>query len=161
MDPKYKVEVIWRTTISGASQRANIYRDNNASDPARRPVKDAIKRYMCSKLYPAAAKQQSISEGQLREWIEAFRTEMTRDHAPMLANGTMQYGNAQKFVNLFLKYMWVMGLCPEPPHFPVDSVIQKEIHGFKTLKWTNMGMGQYAEVINAARRVAEGQPLAQ
>ena len=56
--------------------------------------------------------------------------------------------------------MWVMDLCAEPPHFPVDSVIQREIRGFNSLKWTDMNRRQYMEVIGTARKEANGKLLA-
>jgi hypothetical protein len=41
-----------------------------------------------------------------------------------ICKGKINFGIAQKMLNLYLKYMWSLGNIQEPPHFPVDRIIQ-------------------------------------
>ena len=40
----------------------------------------------------------------------------------------MNFGISQKMLNLYLKYQWCLGNIKEPPHFPVDRIIQEKLN---------------------------------
>lgn len=41
----------------------------------------------------------------------------------ILVNGRLRYGTSQKALNLYLKYLWRLGVISTPPHCPVDSIV--------------------------------------
>ena len=52
-------------------------------------------------------------------------------------NGRFRIGTTQKFVNLYLKYLWAGNKIPEPPHCPFDRIIL--VNKLRTqAKWTRM-----------------------
>lgn len=68
----------------------------------------------------------------------------------------LRFGHAQKILNLFLKYLWCLGYVQEPPHFPVDRLIQKRLRIQNFSNWTNeMEKEGYMKVIEEAKIVAK------
>ena len=75
----------------------------------------------------------------------------TESTGSILTNGKLNFGVAQKLLNLYLKYHWCLNLIPQPPHFPVDSIIQKEL-GLMVVPWTKMQNEiEYLRIINHAK----------
>lgn len=165
MEAKYRAEVIYRAAATGGSHRSNIYAEPKPSTAAREPLKLAIKSFLCATVFPGAASKvangEPLAPGDVDAWIEALRERLAQDHAELLRNGELRYGNAQKYVNLYLKYMWTCGFGPEPPYFPVDRVIQKALPSRCRRPWTTMSKEGYDEVIAEAQKVAGGKSLAQ
>ena len=61
---------------------------------------------------------------------------------------------SQKVFNLYLKFLWCLGFIAEPPHFPVDRIIQQKLK-IKLIKpWTKFtSVDEYMLVINHAREL--------
>ncbi|MBI5916798.1 MAG: hypothetical protein HY842_15595 [Bacteroidetes bacterium] len=148
MDDKYKSNVLWASTRYAALQRSNVYK-KDAEDLDKKKFRYFLKDYLLKnifKVYYAA----DISESQLYELINTLIVEAEMEHSAVLRNGKLFFGNAQKFVNTYLKSMWVVGwLVNPPPHFPVDSIIIKELK--MKSKWTKMNEDGYTEVIKSAK----------
>lgn len=73
-------------------------------------------------------------------------------HEPILLNGKINIGTAQKLLNLVLKYYWCSCWIEEPPHFPVDRIIQKSLPVKSRRTWTKIySIEDYMTVIDAAR----------
>lgn len=165
MEAKYRAEVIYRAAATGASQRSNIYAEPKTSTAAREPLKLAIKSFLCATVFPGAASKlangEPLAPGDVDAWIGALREGLAENHADLLRDGELRYGNAQKYVNLFLKYMWTCGFGPEPPYFPVDRVIQNKLPPAVRRNWTDMDEDDYRRVVAAVREVAGGHSLAQ
>jgi hypothetical protein len=68
----------------------------------------------------------------------------------ILDGNRLRFGNAQKFVNLYLKCMWTCGYIKIPPHFPVDRIILSILCPGKKIRWTKMNRDTYLEIINEA-----------
>lgn len=52
--------------------------------------------------------------------------------------------------NLYLKYQWCLGNIHEPPHFPIDRIIQKKLKPKPIINWTEMNTAEaYMEIIRA------------
>ena len=88
------------------------------------------------------------------EHIENIKqiTQYTEVNKDILKNGKLNFGISQKLLNLYLKYHWCMGLIPTPPHFPVDSIIQKKLN-LKVIPWTKMNNDEdYRRIIDSARK---------
>jgi hypothetical protein len=79
--------------------------------------------------------------------------------------GQINFGIAQKMLNLYLKYQWCLGDIAEPPHFPVDRIIQQKLNEQARLKglpklellpWTQFkDEKHYSKVINHARVIGK------
>jgi hypothetical protein len=62
------------------------------------------------------------------------------------------WGLAQKLLNLYLKYLWSLGLIAPPPHCPVDSIVLSKTTLKGSVKWTQLtDMQAYQRAIAAIR----------
>lgn len=147
--------IIWAATKQGSFQRSHIYSPGaKISDKEKIAFRNHIKSF-CFKSLFFKYQGKSISESELISQIEELMSTTKEMYGAILKNSEFQFGNAQKFVNLYLKFLWIMGEIKEPPHFPVDRIIQK---GLKPIRpWTNMNKEDYLEVINWARIRAKGR----
>jgi hypothetical protein len=141
----------WVLTIMGAFGRAKVYRPD-VPVIEKKYFKRLLKGHLDTMIESCYFK--SISQKTHIENIkEVMRfSESTSD---ILTNGNLNFGVAQKLLNLYLKYHWCLGLIPTPPHFPVDSIIQKEL-GLKIVPWTKMENEiDYLRIINHAKTLLE------
>ena len=88
----------------------------------RGPFKDALRKELQNL-------ESAYSNGRVAgpihcEYIGAFADQLSKSHGEFLNDNRMRFGVSQKFVNLYLKYLWVAGLIEEPPHCPVDGIIR-------------------------------------
>lgn len=148
---------IWILTFAGGFQRANVYKDN-PSEKARLAFRQAIRSHI--ETLVATQYHNSVSEeGHLQNIWEISRKANKLKIDGLEAN--LNFGIAQKLLNLYLKYRWSLGtLKAEPPHFPVDRMIQEALnreakkYGVKLLKiepWTQFDSEEkYLAVIRFA-----------
>jgi hypothetical protein len=140
-------ELLWAYTRSGALQRASIYEEQNKQEEAKATFRRSTKEYLFRHVY-LKYKGKKLTEFQLQKSIDGLV--QLHDGASCLKENQLRYGNAQKFVNLYLKGMWVAGLLKAaPPHFPVDSIIIKALR--QKGNWTNMNRNEYLVIIKAAQ----------
>ncbi|MFL1896284.1 hypothetical protein ACJRPK_11325 [Aquimarina sp. 2-A2] len=138
---------IWMLSLMGAFQRANVYRVD-ATELKKKHFKGMLKDHFDNILQTKYSK--AVSETEHIENIkEVIRlSECSKD---LLTNGKLNFGVAQKLLNLYLKYNWCVDKIPTPPHFPVDSIIQKRL-GLKVIAWTKMkDEEEYLKIINYAK----------
>ena len=94
--------------------------------------------------------------------INKIADDLTSNFSHCLENGRFRIGIAQKALNLYLKYLWCVGLIPMPPHCPFDSIIIGHLPECKHLNWTaNDSIDDYQKLVNAARKKADGKPIAE
>ena len=63
-------------------------------------------------------------------------------------NGRFRIGTTQKFVNLYLKYLWAGNKIPEPPHCPFDRIILVNKLCIQAA-WTQMdNIGEYKKWVD-------------
>ena len=92
----------------------------------------------------------------------------TKQYSEIFNGGQINFGIAQKMLNLYLKYQWCLGNIKEPPHFPVDRIIQQKLNEQAKLKglpklellpWTQFkDETHYSKVINHARALKITSP---
>lgn len=58
------------------------------------------------------------------EYIKALSDSLSERHGGSFYEGRFRIGISQKLVNVHLKYLWAAGLCPEPPHCPIDGIVR-------------------------------------
>lgn len=96
-----------------------------------------------------------VSEGDHITNIKNLSNSLSTKHSACLINGRFRIGSAQKALNLHLKYMWCLGLIPEPPHCPFDSIIIKKLPVNVAKNWTELDdIEDYKVLVNAAKLLA-------
>ena len=140
---------IWMLTIGASFQRANIYSTSSSSSDKiyfRNQLKENIANLSKSYLHEPISEDQHIQNiHHIREYSKSFKT--------ILTNGGLNFGVCQKLLNLYLKYLWCLRyMKSNPPHFPVDRIIQTKLNIKNAYPWTQMvDEEEYMKVINTAK----------
>lgn len=101
-----------------------------------------------------------VSEDEHIQNIQAFADQLSREFPQVLANERIRTGVAQKAVNLYLKFLWCLGLIPEPPHCPIDRIVLTEVGD--SSNWTEFdGVDSYREKINRIKALAGEKSLSE
>lgn len=132
----------------GAFQRANVYK-KSIPEIEKVYFKRMLKGYLDNLIQTSYLKP--VTETEHLENIKGV-IRFTKCSKNILTNQQLNFGVAQKLLNLYLKYHWCLNLIPTPPHFPVDSIIQKQL-GLKVVAWTKMQHEtEYLRIINHAKK---------
>ncbi len=143
---------IWILTFGGAFQRANIYAEN-VRENQRKAFRDALIHKVEKDLLPQYESEVS-EEKHIQNILEIVA--YSHEHTPILKPGQLYFGVAQKLLNLYLKYQWCLGNIAQPPHFPVDRIIQQKLKFKPIINWTSMKSEEkYRNIIECARKDAE------
>lgn len=115
---------IWILTFGGGFQRANVYKGINYSEKIRLAFRNALRKEIERLVATSYTKQMGSDEhiANIYKLVEYSRR--------LVIEGVtipINFGIAQKLLNLYLKYQWCLGNLPEPTHFPVDRIIQEEL----------------------------------
>jgi hypothetical protein len=157
MKNKFIESELWYLSLSGAFQRNNVYQ-KQIDDKNGEKKKAFKKKLRESIIYIVKQYNEVIDDDKHIANIENLIADNKNE---ILVNGKLNFGTAQKILNLYLKYLW----CTErishlPPHCPVDRVILKELSKYKTESWTKMENEiQYMNHINALRELAKKEHL--
>ncbi|RAJ17824.1 hypothetical protein [Olleya aquimaris] len=149
MRNKFINSEIWSLTIGGAFQRANVYKPN-VLEKDKKDFKFKLKGYIDNTIVPGY-KSSNISDDVHIENIKSVQ-QYTSNFGKLLTNGQFNFGVSQKLLNLYLKYLWCLKVIPEPPHFPVDRVIQQKLKLKPIIAWTKIETPEdYMSIVNFAR----------
>ncbi|HIC30278.1 MAG TPA: hypothetical protein EYO76_00015 [Flavobacteriaceae bacterium] len=147
----FLIEEIWLLTFGGAFQHSGIYKANTKEKTRtyfRNKLKSFIEQIVLKKY------NQSVSDEEHLENIISI-SNYTASFKEVL-KAPINIGISQKLLNLALKYYWCLGLLPEPPHFPVDRIIQQKIYKQPLVNWTQLDtIDLYMQIINDARVLAK------
>ena len=69
---------------------------------------------------------QNVSEEKHCKVIEDISSKISEAYSEILINGRFRIGNSQKLLNMYLKYLWCVGLVKIPPHMPIDGIVLKK-----------------------------------
>jgi len=162
MKTKFLNNEIWVLTFGGGFQRANIYKEKiptsirkNFREELRNHIEKLVKEHY----------QFEVTEGKHLQNIHSivnFSKEQKFENFKIPIN----FGVAQKLLNLYLKYLWCAGqLKTTPIHFPVDRLIQgllndeakkAEIQKRELKAWTQFeDETDYMEVIRFAEKLRD------
>ena len=149
----------FQLTLRAAMQRGSVYLPN-LTEQQRQPVHRTLREHLDALLPQYESKE--LAESTHLANIEQLAQDVTVHHAKVLNGGRFRVGNAQKALNLHLKYLWCLGRVGRPPHCPFDYYVLHEIPGWQSRRWTAIdSIGMYAELVAAARVVAGKQSLAE
>lgn len=149
---------IWMLTFGAAFQRANVYQTDAPAE--QKGYFKTMTRAYIEDVVLNDYKTASVTDEQHVENIKRI-SDYSSNFSEIFKEGKINFGIAQKMLNLYLKYMWSLGNIQEPPHFPIDRIIQEKLNkqaklsGINVLKmasWTQYpDEKHYLEVINNAR----------
>ncbi len=105
--------------IASAFGRNRIY-EGDVSDDSRSQLRTAIASLMREE---ARAYAQAVSDEQHLAAIRRISDSISLRFSRYLVCGRFRFGTSQKAFNLYLKFLWRLGLIPTPPHCPVDSIV--------------------------------------
>ena len=150
---------IWILTFGGAFQRSNIYKSKGQEEQQKAAFKKGIRAYIENNILDSY-RTAIVSDEKHIDNIKKV-SDYSSNFSELFNNEKINFGIAQKMLNLYLKYMWSLGHIQEPPHFPIDRIIQellnKEmknlgIKGQALKPWTQFTDElHYVKVINSAR----------
>lgn len=153
MKEEFILGEFWMLTVSAAFQRANVYLPN-----AKKEDKDNFKNELKELIIQKSEeyKKRAISEADHLKNIEEISSSLTK-YSAILKGGKLNFGICQKLLNLYLKYLWCLGLLKfAPPHFPVDRKIQIDLGITNPCSWTAMSdKNEYLNVIEIARKALQ------
>ena len=155
---------IWMLTYGASFQRAYSY-VTDASEETKKLFKVKTSVFINNML--AQYKSGKVSDAIHIKNIKEL-SNFTKHFSDIFNGGQINFGIAQKMLNLYLKYQWCLGNIEEPPHFPVDRIIQQKLneqaklHGISKLEvlpWTQFkDKTHYSRVIQHARSLKTGTP---
>ena len=141
-------------SLLAALQRNKTYRDGLAE--WRRSQFRAEWASLIRKEFQRYAKSRSpVSDGEHCETIRRISDALACRFGAFLVGGRLRFGTSQKAFNLYLKYLWRLGVISTPPHCPVDGIVLTEagVSG----SWTKCDAeGEYMAWIS--RLSTEAQP---
>ena len=145
---------IWILTFGGGLQRANVYKADT-KESERKAFRNAISKFIEFELLPDYIKKVKPEDHVSN--IEAIIRE-SAEFESILNGCKLRFGVAQKIFNLYLKYQWCLGNIHEPPHFPVDRIIQTKLESKNIVNWTAMDSAEeYLRIIGQAEKKLEGK----
>ncbi len=149
---------LWMLSFGGSFQRNRVYNEG-VGEKEREDFRKGLRIYIEDVIHPPYKKQvgDKFHGANIISIID-----YSRGFSKLLSNGELNVGTVQKILNLSLKYYWCLGWLPEPPHFPIDSRIQKCLP-FKSRKyWTGINnLSEYQTIITCAKGLLkEGESLA-
>ena len=160
---------IWNLIFGGAFQRSGVYESNLPDNTIVEKEKLAFRQFIRGKVEEIGhfywSNEVSNDQHIRNIWRLCEQSaEFGKENQSLLKNNRINFGIAQKLLNLYLKYHWTMGhLQIMPPHFPVDRIIQERLNqerkkeGLSTFKveaWTQFKDEEdYCRVIAAAREL--------
>jgi len=145
-------------SVLGALGRSKTYLDS-ASEKGKDGFRNALRENLdeISLSYTSQIKEEKHLLN-----IKNLSDDLTSRFPHCLRKGRFRIGIAQKALNLYLKYLWCVGLIATPPHCPFDSIIINHLPDCGGLSWTSIDtIEDYQKLVEAARKKADGKPLAQ
>jgi hypothetical protein len=146
---------VWILSTFGAFQRANIYKDN-IPEIEKKHFRFKLKEFIINVLVNDY--RQDVNEETHIQNI-ARLSKFSKNFDSILQGGQLNFGVSQKLLNLYLKYLWCMDMVATPPHFPVDSIIQKKLRVSNPVPWTKMTTSDdYLRIIDVAKELLPNHP---
>ena len=149
---------LWVLTIGAGFQRSNVY-PKRFKESDKESFKSALHSIITN--ITKEYKKMEVSDEEHIKNIHSILPSIPKEYKTNL-----NFGIAQKLLNLHLKYQWCLGnLHSDPPHFPVDRIIQIELNKLakelkiKTIEikpWTKFtNEKRYLKVVRLAEQVRD------
>lgn len=132
-------DVIFSNSIQGAFQHIKIF-PNEWTDDQKIKFRSKIRILL-----------DEIVEDYSSEEIQS--DEHLRNISKLVNKGGVNFGVAQKLLNLYLKYLWCLEEIKIPPHCPIDSRILSKV-GLPNIRWSKMDKDTYKNVVSHVKEVS-------
>lgn len=145
---------------SALQQRQNRVYSRDEVDDERKQFRTEWSRLIRNESKVYISSDVGRSDAEHREAIRRIGETLSGRFGEILKDGRLRYGTSQKALNLYLKYLWRLGIVRSPPHCPVDSVVLNA--GSIIGSWTKCDSeSQYMEWISELRKRAKPICLAE
>jgi len=142
-------DVILRVTLDGSMQRGNIY-CSDTTEAQRRTFRNALSKELNTTL-KAILEKEVYNDVEHYNTIEAFALKITNNHKQLLDNSCLRIGTAQKLINLYWKFCWLINKVKTPIHCPYDRVILSKLKISDS--WTKTAtIGEYKNWVELTRK---------
>jgi hypothetical protein len=112
-----------RVSINAAVQRNRTYRHGTPSW-ARVPFRERWMVLMAIASNRYRASVDPVLDDEHRRIISSISESMTREFESLLHGGRLRYGTAAKAFDLYVKYLWRLGVVKTAPkHCPIDGIV--------------------------------------
>jgi len=147
---------ILSSSIFAGLTRNRIYKqkiDENDRIKFKNNLKHKLKEY-------GRGYKTKISDTEHIENIKRFSDGISAEFGKILNGNRFRIGTSQKLLNLYLKYLWILGWISEPPHCPFDSIIIAELGLGAEIKFTKFDSEEdYNSLVTAAAKKAKDAKL--
>jgi len=148
----------FKISWSASTQRNPTYK-KATPQVARTAFMENIEHWVTENIDPEYSK--NVSEERHYEKIKALMDYGTQAGRGILSGGIYKSANAQKLLNVYLKFLWCAGLIPRPPHCPVDAIVLRAAGLYKE-RWTELKtLEEYRKIIELLKVSAGTKPLAE
>ena len=108
-----------RNSLRAALQRNKTYMSGTPQNN-----REAFRRAWAALVTAATTRySQPVTDEAHCHTISQIASFLTRTFGSILIGGRLRFGTSQKAFNLYLKFLWRLGVIPPPPHCPVDGVV--------------------------------------
>ncbi len=137
-------------SINSALQRNKVY-TSTGDNGGRAEFRNEWAKLMRKESEPYRQPAFSVSDDQHCAAIGRISDELSRRFGKYLSDGRLRFGTSQKAFNLYLKYLWAMGVAAMPPHCPIDRVVLERL-GIDACWTKSDSRDEYMEWINEIRK---------
>lgn len=145
-------------SINGAFGRGNVYRKKFPEEKEKdyEKKKEDFRKDIRKKLKEIKNKDYDDTTNIILD----FRDKVIKNwkYKNILLDNHFRIGTAQKLINLYLKYLWVLGWGNEPFHCPVDSIINGVLNGNYNFTQSD-SEAEYKKIIDLATKKAKEDGL--
>jgi hypothetical protein len=154
---RFVLDEFHRLSMLASLQRSSTYR-REAPDREKRAFRASLKNRVET---ISADYQDPVTDEAHILTLSRLAETLSLSHGDILRGGRFRVGVAQKYLNLYLKYLWCAGWAEMPPHCPFDSIIMRLLPAPSRVPWTKLdGVAAYRRLVESAGIVAEHRSLA-
>jgi len=148
----------FKISWSASTQRNPTYQ--KSANPAERTrFMNEMGRYLIPIVDREYARK--VSENRHYENLRALMDFGAQAGHDILVDGFFKSANAQKLLNVYLKFFWCAGRIPCPPHCPVDAIVLRAA-GIPDKKWTTLHtLDEYCLIVDRLKITAGDLSLAE
>lgn len=145
-------EIAWGSSWGAALARHQTYAAD-ASDQQklalRRRARQIVEELSCRY-------RDAVSANEHESNIAKLSALLSNEFRPDLGPSGFKVGTSQKLLNLYLKFLWCLGEIPEPPHCPLDRIIQTKAKVRNVVNWSQIAtIEQYRDAICSLREAID------
>jgi len=149
----------FRSAMPTRNEDYPIYNYENMDFNIARKMKNEIRQFLMD-YYIQIKQKNKISEKSHIKKIIDLSNIISSKYKDILFKKRLRIGISQKLINLWLKYLWVINLIPEPYHCPIDSIVRYKLErnnkNIDFRDWTEMdNITDYLSYISEIKKISK------